>query len=106
MNEKSASVIASLRACLDPAQVLTTPDELVPYNADWRGRYTGNALAAVRPGSAQEVAAVVRVAAAAGVCVVPQGGNTSLCGGAVPSEDQSEIVVSLSRMRRVRAIDA
>ena len=105
MNEKSASVIESLRACIDPAQVLTNPEDLVPYNADWRGRYQGNALAAVRPASVAEVAAVVRVAALAGIAIVPQGGNTSLCGGAVPSEDHSQIVVSLSRMRRVRAID-
>jgi FAD/FMN-containing dehydrogenase len=106
MNEKAASVIAALRACIDPAQVLTDPDDLIPYNADWRGRYQGNALAVVRPGSTAEVAAVVRAAASSGMAIVPQGGNTSLCGGAVPSEDRSEIVVSLGRMRRVRAIDA
>src|SRR5438552_2006697 len=105
MNEKSASVIASLRACIDPAQVLTERGDLAPYNADWRGRYQGNALAVVRPGTVEEVAAVVRVAAAAGIGIVPQGGNTSLCGGSVPSDDQSEIVISLARMRRVRAID-
>src|SRR5438093_12969006 len=90
MNEKSASVIASLQACIDPAQVLTDPGDLVPYNADWRGRYRGDALAVVRPASAAEVAAVVRAAAASGTAIVPQGGNTSLCGGAVPSEDKSE----------------
>jgi FAD/FMN-containing dehydrogenase len=106
MNEKSASVIASLRACIDPSQVLTEAQELVPYNADWRGNYQGNALAVVRPANVDEVAAVVRVAAAHQTPIVPQGGNTSLCGGSVPSEDRSEIVVSLSRMRRVRAIDA
>jgi FAD/FMN-containing dehydrogenase len=105
MNEKSASVIAALRACMDDGAVLTEPDQLAPFNADWRGRYHGNALAAVRPRSTEEVAAAVRIAAAAGLRIVPQGGNTSLCGGAVPSEDRSEIVISLSRMRRVRAID-
>jgi len=106
MNEKSASVIAALRASMDADAVLTDPDQLQPYNADWRGRYRGNALAAVRPRNTAEVAAAVRIAAAHGMNIVPQGGNTSLCGGAVPSEDRSEIVVSLSRMRRVRAIDA
>jgi FAD/FMN-containing dehydrogenase len=106
MNEKSASVIASLRACIDPSQVLTERDDLAPYNADWRGRYRGNALAVVRAGSADEVAAAVRIAAASGTGIVPQGGNTGLVGGSVPSEDQSEIVISLSRMHRVRAIDA
>jgi len=106
MNEKSASVIAALRACMDDSAVLTEPDQLAPFNADWRGRYHGNALAAVRPADTEQVAAALRIAAAAGLKIVPQGGNTSLCGGAVPSEDRSEIVISLSRMRRVRAIDA
>jgi FAD/FMN-containing dehydrogenase len=106
VTEKTASVIAALTGALDPAQVITGPAELAPFNADWRGRYRGNALAAVRPRSTEEVAAVVRIAGEHHVAIVPQGGNTSLCGGAVPSEDASEIVVSLERMRGVRAIDA
>ena len=106
MNEKSPTLIAALRDCVGPAQVLTDPDDLAPYNADWRGYYQGSALAVVRPGSTAEVAAVVRLAAAAGTAIVPQGGNTGLCGGATPSADSSQLVVSLKRMRRVRAIDA
>ena len=106
MNEKSPTLIAALRDCVGPAQVLTDPDDLAPYNADWRGYYQGHALAVVRPGSTAEVAAIVRLAADAGTAIVPQGGNTGLCGGATPSADSSQLVVSLKRMKRVRAIDA
>jgi FAD/FMN-containing dehydrogenase len=105
MNEKSPSLIAALRECVGTAQVLTDPDALAPYNADWRGTYRGSALAVVRPGSVAEVGEVVRLAAAAGAAIVPQGGNTGLCGGATPSADGSQLVVSLSRLKRVRAID-
>ncbi len=106
MNEKSPPLIGALRACVGTAQVLTEPDDLAPYNADWRGYYRGKALAVVRPGTAAEVAAVVRLAAAAGTAIVPQGGNTGLCGGATPTEDRSQLIVSLTRLKRVRAVDA
>ena len=106
MNEKSSTLIAALRDCVGPAHVLTDPDDLAPYNADWRGYYQGRALAVVRPGSTAEVAAIVRLSADAGTAIVPQGGNTGLCGGATPSADRSQLVVSLKRMKRVRAIDA
>jgi FAD/FMN-containing dehydrogenase len=105
MNEKSSPLIAALRECVGAAQVLTDPDALASYNADWRGYYHGSALAVVRPGAVAEVAEVVRLAAAAGTAIVPQGGNTGLCGGATPSEDQSQLIVSLTRLKRVRAID-
>jgi FAD/FMN-containing dehydrogenase len=105
MNEKSPLLIAALRECVGAAQVLTDPVALAPYNADWRGYYHGSALAVVRPGSAAEVGEVVRLAAAAGTAIVPQGGNTGLCGGATPSDDRSQLIVSLTRLRRVRAID-
>jgi FAD/FMN-containing dehydrogenase len=59
----------------------------------------------VRPANTAELAAVVRLCAAARVGLVPQGGNTSMVGGAVPSEDGSQLVLSLARMNRVRAID-
>ena len=106
MNEKSPPLIAALSQCVGMAQVLSEPDDMAPFNADWRGYYRGNALAVVRPGSVAEVAAVVRVAAAAGAAIVPQGGNTGLCGGATPSTDRSQIVVSLTRLKKIRAIDA
>jgi D-lactate dehydrogenase (cytochrome) len=73
---------------------------------DWRRRYFGNALAVVRPSSTREAAQVVRVCAESATPIVPQGGNTGLCGAATPDASGRAIVLSLSRMNRVRALDA
>ncbi len=76
-----------------------------PYLVDWRERYHGQALAVVRPGTTDEVASVIRACAAAEVPVVPQGGNTGLCGGATPDDSGRALVLSLQRLNRVRYID-
>jgi FAD/FMN-containing dehydrogenase len=94
-----------LAAVVGPAYVLTDPADLAPYLTDWRGRYRGDARCLVRPGNTQEVAAVVRLCAEAGVPMVPQGGNTSLCGAATPDGSGAAVIVSLARLNRVRAID-
>ena len=76
-----------------------------PYCSDWRGRYCGNALAVVFPSNTQQVAEVVRLCVANNVAIVPQGGNTSLCGGGVPlSVGDNQIVLNLSRMNQIRSI--
>jgi FAD/FMN-containing dehydrogenase len=100
MNE----LIPQLRAAVGAAHVLTEGD-LSAWETDWRKRTRGKALAVVRPGSTAEVAAVVRACAAAGTPVVPQGGNTGLVVGGVPDESGREVVLSLTRLNRVRAID-
>jgi FAD/FMN-containing dehydrogenase len=82
-----------------------TGEPAAPYCTDWRGRYTGNALAVVFPSSTQLVAGVVRLCAANQIAIVPQGGNTSLCGASVPSPQGQQIVLNLSRMNRIRTID-
>ncbi len=87
------------------SNVLTAAADTEPFLTDWRGRYHGRARAVVRPGTTAEVAAVVRACADASVPIVPQGGNTSMCGGATPGASGEAIVVSLVRMRRVRAVD-
>jgi FAD/FMN-containing dehydrogenase len=76
-----------------------------PYCADKRGRYFGHALAVVFPSDTQQVAEIVKLCAANRVAIVPQGGNTSLCGGSVPLTEGRQIVLNLSRMNRIRAID-
>ena len=96
-------LINQLRQQLGERYVLTAGDDVGPYCTDWRGRYTGSALCVVLPGSTQEVAAVVRACDASGVAIVPQGGNTGLCGGATPVG--GEVVIGLRRMNRIRAID-
>ncbi|PLC52693.1 hydroxyacid dehydrogenase [Pollutimonas nitritireducens] len=86
-------------------QYVLTGEEAQPYIVDWRGRYRGNALAVVKPGSTDEVAQVVRWCAANKVPMVPQGGNTGLCGGATPDSSGQAVVLSLTRLNRVRSVD-
>jgi len=104
-----SALLADLRSALGEAQVLVPEGRNDPaftrYQADWRGRYLGHALAIVRPADTAEVAQVVRLCAQHGVSIVPQGGNTSLVGGSVPDDSGRQIVLSLQRLRRVLAID-
>ena len=88
------------------ANVLTRDEDTRAYFTDWRRQYSAHAEAVVRPGSTAEVAEVVRLCAREGIAIVPQGGNTGLCGGSVPTGRGREILLSLSRMRRVRGVDA
>ena len=99
------NLLDALRAAVGPAQVLTDGD-LSAYERDWRKRYVGKALAVVRPGSAAEVAAVLKACAAYGASVDPQGGNTGLVGGSVPDASGTQVLLNLTRMNRIRAIDA
>jgi FAD/FMN-containing dehydrogenase len=105
MAESAAPLLSTLRAIVGEANVLTSDADVAPYVTDWRDRYQGRTRAVVRPGTTAEVAAVVRCCGEHGVPIVPQGGNTGLCGGATPDPSGGEIVVSLSRLARVRAID-
>lgn len=87
------------------ANVLVDSVDTAPFLTDWRGRYRGAAQCVVRPGNAEEVAAVVRACVEAGVPIVPQGGNTGLCGAATPDETGQAVVLSLGRMNRILAVD-
>ncbi|MFT4196042.1 FAD-binding oxidoreductase [Ottowia sp.] len=95
---------AALRRIVGDAHVLTEGD-LTGYEQDWRRRERGRALAVVRPASTGEVAAVVRACAAHGAAIVPQGGNTGLAVGGVPDGSGTQVLLSLRRMDRVRALD-
>ncbi|MBV2264419.1 MAG: FAD-binding oxidoreductase [Thauera sp.] len=97
---------ARLRAIVGAANVLDGEADMAPFLSDWRGRYHGRARAVVRPRGTAEVAAVVAACAQAGVAMVPQGGNTGLCGGATPLADGAAVVISLVRLNRIRALDA
>jgi len=100
------SLLDTLAACVGRAQVLTDAADMARYEAEWRRSYPGAARAVVRPASTQEVSRVVAACAAAGVPVVPQGGNTGLVGGSTPDDSRTEVVLSLDRMRAVRRADA
>lgn len=102
----TATLIERLSAIVGAENVLTDAAAMAPYLVDWRGRYHGAARCIVRPGNAEEVAAIVRVCLAAGVPIVPQGGNTSHCGASVPDTSGTAVIVSLSRMNRIREVDA
>src|SRR5487761_2050826 len=99
-------LIERLRALVGDAGLITDPQEIRPYATDWRKRYFGKPLAVVKPASTAEVAAVMRLCAETRTAVVPQGGNAGLCGGATPDGAGTQIVLNLSRMNRVRAVDA
>jgi FAD/FMN-containing dehydrogenase len=101
----SAAFIGALRARLGEAGLLLGGD-LSAYENDWRKRYAGKALAVARPASTDEVAAVLRLCHEHRVAVVPQGGNTGLVGGSTPDASGAQLVLNLSRMKRIRAIDA
>ncbi len=97
-------VLARLAAIVGP-QGMVAPDDAKAYATDWRKRYSGSALAVVKPASTAEVAALMKLAGAERIGVVPQGGNTGLVGGATPDSSGRQLVLNLSRMNRVRAID-
>ncbi len=101
----SPDLITTLVGIVGTAQVLTEPADMAPFVTDWRGRYRGAARCVVRPGSAEEVAAVVKACVAAGVPIVPQGGNTSLCGAATPDAAGLAVVLCLGRLNRILAVD-
>ena len=104
MNAPNINLIDTLRQITGPAHVLVDGD-LSAYTQDWRKRAQGKALAVVRPANTGEVAALVKACAAAGVSLVPQGGNTGLAVGSVPDASGTQVVLSLQRMNAVRALD-
>jgi len=97
--------IEGLRAIVGAANVLVGGD-LSGYEIDWRKRYRGQALAVVRPGTTAEVAAVVRLCNEHGLAIVTQGGNTGLVGASVPDASGTQMLLSLTRLNKIRAIDA
>ena len=99
-----AALLPALRAIVGGTHVLTDGD-LTGYELDWRKRERGKALAVVRPASTAQVAAVVKACAEAGVSIVPQGGNTGMVVGSTPDATGKQVVLSLTRMNAVRALD-
>ena len=97
-------LVRALADAVGEAHVLHDGD-LSAWEIDWRRRYRGRALAVVRPATTAEVAAVLRACAEHGAGVVPQGGNTGLVGASVPDASGTQILLSLTRLGRIRAID-
>ncbi|WP_051929232.1 FAD-binding oxidoreductase [Thermopetrobacter sp. TC1] len=101
----SGAVLERFARIVGAQHVLTDAEAMAPYLREWRDRYVGRAAAVLRPGSEEEVAALLKVAHEADVAIVPQGGNTGLVGGQIPYESGAEVVLSLSRLNRVLDID-
>ena len=97
-------IVATLLDIVGPRGILTGEDT-AGYTEDWRRLYQGSTPAVIRPADTEEVAAVVRACAETGTPLVPQGGNTSMVGGATPRANGRDIVLSLSRMTRVRDVN-
>ena len=97
--------MARLRDIVGDAGLVTEADALQPFLAEQRGNYRGRSALCIRPATTEETAQVVGLLYEAGVPMVPQGGNTGLCGGAVAAESGDQVLINLGRMNRVRAID-
>ncbi|MFQ5775301.1 MAG: FAD-binding oxidoreductase [Kiloniellaceae bacterium] len=98
-------LLARLEAVVGANGLVTDPAEMEPHLVEPRGRYRGRSACVVKPAATEDVAAVVRICAAAGVPMVPQGGNTGLVAGGIPFEDGRAVVVNLARLNRIRALD-
>jgi FAD/FMN-containing dehydrogenase len=95
----------ALTGIVGDRHVLADPELTATYERDWTGRFGGRAALVVRPADTEQVAAVMAACAAAGVAVVPQGGNTGLVGGGVPRGSGDEVVISLARLTSIGAVD-
>jgi D-lactate dehydrogenase (cytochrome) len=99
------TALEQIKRIVGPRGWIADPAECEPYLVEARHLWRGATSLVVRPASTEEVAAVVRICAETRLPIVPQGGNTGLVGGGVPSADGQNIVLALGRMNRIRAID-
>jgi FAD/FMN-containing dehydrogenase len=99
-------LLEKLAAGLGPKGFTREPSAMSPWLEDWRKRYRGAAAALVSPATTEEVVQIVRLCAAEGVPLVPQGGNTSMVAGAIPDRMGESLLLSLRRMNRIRSVSA
>lgn len=97
--------LEAIKELLGPNGYLDNPGDMEPYLSETRGRWVGAAPLVARPRTTEEVSKVMAICNDSGIGVVPQGGNTGLCGGAMPDESGTQIVLSLSRLNEIRALD-
>ena len=101
----SAEFLKDAQTLLGPRGLSSDPDLLSPWLTDWRGRFSGTACAMASPANTQELAELVKLCVAHGVPIVPQGGNSSMSGGATPDESGQALLLSLRRMNAIRQIE-
>jgi FAD/FMN-containing dehydrogenase len=102
---QNSEFIRAASAIVRPENLFTEASDIEGFVNDWRDRYQGRACAVARPGSTDEVVALMRLCAEHGVPVVPQGGNTGLCGAATPDGSGTALVLWLGRMNRIRQLN-
>ncbi|AKH41243.1 FAD/FMN-containing dehydrogenase [Altererythrobacter atlanticus] len=98
--------LAAARDALGERGLTTDPELLQPWLTDWRGRFTGKALALASPGSTEEVSQLMKLCTRFGIPIVPQGGNSGMSGGATPDDTGHAVLLSLRRMNAIRRVDA
>ncbi|MDP3621078.1 MAG: FAD-binding oxidoreductase [Polynucleobacter sp.] len=98
-------VLLEFHNAIGEQYVLQGDDEKSPYLRDWGKRYQGSALAVLKPKNTEEVAKLVKICMANRISIVPQGGNTGLCGGATPDNSGNSVVICLSRLNQIREVD-
>jgi FAD/FMN-containing dehydrogenase len=101
----AATIVQLFRDALPEGRVTDDPDLVAPWTADWRGKYHGQAAAILSPRTVEEVATIMQLAVANSVALVPQGGNSSMVGGATPPGDGSALILSLRAMNAIRSLD-
>ena len=106
MNDSHEALIEEIRTRYGAKAAITDSADVEPWLTDWRGRFHGKANAILSPASTEEVAAIVKLAGERRIPLVPQGGNTSMVGGATPPSDGSALILSLRRMSRLRSLSA
>lgn len=99
------NTISQFAAIVGHSNALTEESAIAPYMKEWRGIYNGMSPLVLRPSNTSEVSAILKLAAKTRTAIVPQGGNTGLVGGQIPDESGSQIVLSLTRMNKVRTVD-
>ncbi|MGE0238788.1 MAG: FAD-binding oxidoreductase, partial [Parvibaculaceae bacterium] len=102
----SSETLARLAAVVGDKYAIRDPGEMAAYMTEWREIWTGRSPLVLRPASTEEVSQILSIAYATETAIVPQSGNTGLVGGQIPSETGEEVVLSLDRMIRIRAVDA
>lgn len=105
LQQPTPELLDRFAAIVGPAHALREPDAMEPYLREQRDLYFGKAAAVLRPGCVQEVSRILELANANRIAVVPQGGNTGLVGGQIPDQSGAALVVSLSRLDRIREVD-
>lgn len=102
----SRETLDRLREAAGPGGYVDDPSVIAPHLKEWRDRYVGATPALLRPASTEAVARIVGICHETGTALVPQGGNTGLVGGQIPSADGTEVLLSLGRMNTIRSVDA